>query len=178
MRQLVVSASVAFVALISASTSFATPSTTFWAPSTTYVQPFLVPHVTYDTYFWKGPTAGQAGSPVYPIDTGLTMGVLPWDRLQLEIGYDLFLPSQNPLLFLLNAKLGTPEGTFFDGSPSLAAGIFGVGVAGKSAGNLGTSYDILYGQVQKTVPWGGYLSALPPGSEGRTLPFGQASRVR
>jgi hypothetical protein len=117
------------------------------------VQPFLVPHITYDNYFWKGPGAA------YPNDTGITIGVLPWDKLQLEIGYDLFLPTQNPLLFLLNAKLGTPENTFFNGSPSLAAGIFGMGIKGKSSSDLGTSYDILYGQIQKNLPFGGYVSA-------------------
>ena len=90
---------------------------------------------------------------------GITIGVLPWDKLQLEIGYDLFLPTQNPLLFLLNAKLGTPENTFFNGSPSLAAGIFGMGIKGKSSSDLGTSYDILYGQIQKNLPFGGYVSA-------------------
>ena len=35
------------------------------------------PHVTYDTYFGKGPAAGSAGAPNYPIDTGLTMGSCP-----------------------------------------------------------------------------------------------------
>ncbi len=127
----------------------ATPSTTFWAPSTTYVQPFGVPHLTYDTYFWK--------NAAYPVTTGITIGVLPFQKLQLEIGYDLLLPS-NPVLFLLNAKLGTPEDTFFAGSPSLSVGIFGVGIKGKSASDDGTSWDLLHGMVQKTLPWGGYLA--------------------
>jgi hypothetical protein len=33
----------------------ATPSTTYGAPSTANCQAFGVPHVTYDTYFGKGP---------------------------------------------------------------------------------------------------------------------------
>jgi hypothetical protein len=153
MRKVLASISLAWVTVAGAGVALATPSTTYWAPSTTYVQPYLVPHVTYDTYFWK--PAGAA----YPIDTGLTIGVLPFEKLQLEIGYDLLLPSENPLLFLLNAKLGTPEGTFFNGSPSLAAGIFGAGIKGRSSStNHGTSYDILYGQVQKNLPFGGYVS--------------------
>lgn len=158
MRKVLATVSLACVTLAGAGVAFATPSTTYWAPSTTYVQPYLVPHVTYDTYFWKGPNAGSSNSPVYPIDTGLTIGVLPFEKLQLEIGYDLLLPTQDSLLFLLNAKLGTPEGTFFNGSPSLAAGIFGAGIKGKSSSDLGTSYDILYGQVQKNLPFGGYVS--------------------
>ena len=134
------------------SAALATPSTTYWAPSTTYVQPYLVPHVTYDTYFGKGPAPSVGNSPAYPIITGLTMGVLPWEKLQLEVGFDLLLPTEDPFLF--NAKLGTPEGTFFDGSPSLALGIFGVG----TKPNV-TDYNILYFQAQKGLPWGGYISA-------------------
>ena len=153
MRTSIGSLSIVLGSLAVAAPAWATPSTTYWAPSTTYVQPFLVPHITYDNYFWKG--AGAA----YPNDTGITIGVLPWDKLQLEIGYDLFLPTQDPLLFLLNAKLGTPENTFFNGSPSLAAGIFGMGIKGKSSTDPGTSYDILYGQIQKNLPFGGYVSA-------------------
>jgi hypothetical protein len=84
---------------------------------------------------------------------------LPWDKLQLELGYDLLLPSQDPVVFLLNAKLGTPENTFFKGSPSLAAGIFGVGIKGTTAAAPGTDFDVVYGQVQKNLPWGGFVSA-------------------
>jgi len=146
-------------ALLLASTAVrATPTTTFWAPSTTAVQPFLTPHITYDTYFWGGTTAGQAGSPVYPITTGLTMGVLPWENLQLEVGFDALLPSSDPFLF--NAKLGVPEDKLFSFQPSLAVGIFGVGTKGSSVGSPGTDYNILYAQVQHTIPnVGGYISA-------------------
>jgi hypothetical protein len=150
--------SVALAALLAASAASATPSTTFWAPSTTAIQPFLTPHLTYDTYFWKGTAAGQAGSPVYPITTGLTMGVLPWENLQLEIGFDLLLPSQDPLL--LNAKLGVPEDKLFPFQPSFAVGIFGVGTK-KSTDpvNLGTDYNMLYAQMQHSIPAvGGYVS--------------------
>jgi len=146
------------VASFTALAAHATPSTTFWAPSTTAIQPFLTPHITYDTYFWKGPAAGQAGSPVYPVTTGLTMGVLPWDNLQLELGFDLLLPSSDPLL--LNAKLGVPEDKLFPFQPSLAVGIFGVGTKQSTATTLGTDYNMLYAQVQHSIPVvGGYVSA-------------------
>jgi hypothetical protein len=150
--------SVALAVLLAATAASATPSTTFWAPSTTAIQPFLTPHLTYDTYFWKGTAAGQAGSPVYPITTGLTMGVLPWENLQLELGFDLLLPSQDPLL--LNAKLGVPEDKLFPFQPSLAVGIFGVGTKKSTdLNNLGTDYNMLYAQLQHSIPAvGGYVS--------------------
>jgi hypothetical protein len=135
----------------------ATPTTSFWAPSTTNIQPFLVPHLTYDTYFWNKPATGSNGSPIYPVTTGLTMGVLPWDNLQLEVGFDLLLPGSDPLL--LNAKLGVPEDKLFAFQPSLAVGVFGVGTKTSSATALGTDYNILYAQMQHTLPSiGGYVS--------------------
>ena len=148
----------AALALLVSSSALATPSTTFWAPSTTAIQPFLTPHITCDTYFWKGPAAGQAGSPVYPVTTGLTMGVLPWDNLQLELGFDLLLPNSDPLLF--NAKLGVPEDKLFPFQPSFAVGIMGVGTKKSTATALGTDYNMLYAQVQHSIPAvGGYVSA-------------------
>jgi hypothetical protein len=143
--------------LLVASAALATPTTTFWAPSTTGIQPFLTPHITYDTYFWKGPGTTQAGSPVYPITTGLTMGVLPWENLQLELGFDLLLPSSDPFLF--NAKLGVPEDKLFPFQPSFAVGIQGVGTKKSTDTELGTDYNMLYAQIQHTIPAvGGYVS--------------------
>ncbi len=147
----------ALALLVRAGAAGATPTTTYWAPSTTAVQPYLVPHITYDTYCWRGATAGQPGSPVYPIDTGLTMGVLPFQSVNLELGFDLLLPSPDPLL--LNAKLGIPEGLFFRRSPSLAVGVFGVGTKASTSAAPGTDFDVVYGQAQETLPWGGYVSA-------------------
>jgi hypothetical protein len=150
--------SAALAALLAASAASATPSTTVWAPSTTYIQPFLTPHLTYDTYFRKGPIAGQAGSPLYPVTTGLTMGVLPWENLQLEVGFDLLLPSPDPLIF--NAKLGVPEDKLFAFQPSFAVGIFGLGTKKSTdMNNLGTDYNMLYAQMQHTIPGiGGFVS--------------------
>jgi len=79
------------------------------------------------------------------------MGILPFDKIQLEIGFDLFLPTENPLA--LNAKVGTPEDTFFPGSPSVAVGIFGVGTKSDV-----TDYFALHAMVQKNLPWGGYVA--------------------
>ena len=77
--------------------ALATPSTTYWAPSVATCQARNVPHVTYDTYY------GKKGG--YPIDTGLTMGILPGEKVQAEIGYDLLLPGSDPTLFYVNGKI-------------------------------------------------------------------------
>ncbi len=105
--------------LASSPAALATSSTTYWTPSTTYTQPYLVPHITYDTYF------GEPGA--YPIDTGITMGFLPFEKLQGEVGFDLFYPAKGKSALLLNAKLTLVEGALGDWSPGLSVGIMGVG---------------------------------------------------
>lgn len=142
---------VALACTLSPALAFATPSTTYWAPSTASCQGRM-PHVTYDTYFRKGPVAGSQGAPNYPIDTGLTAGVLPFSKLQGEVGFDLLLPTNNPLL--LNAKLCTPESSLFKGSPGLSFGIYNWGFDKDI-----TDYNVFHVMGQKTLPGGsGYVS--------------------
>jgi hypothetical protein len=133
-------AAVTAAALATATVASATPSTDFWSPATTYVQPYLVPHLTYDTYF------GEKGA--YPIDTGITIGVLPWEKLQGEIGFDLLypLPSKaSSSALLLNAKLVIPEGAFGEAFPGLSAGVANVGFT-KNV----TDLTLLHGEIGKT----------------------------
>jgi hypothetical protein len=97
--------------------AFATPSTTFYTPCTTYIQPFKVPHITYDSYFNDNTD--------FPTDVGLTIGLVPWDKFQAEAGIDLFYPSDYPLFF--NARIGFPDDALFTNSPGINLGIWGVG---------------------------------------------------
>ena len=115
----------------------ATPSTNFYTPCTTYIQPFAVPHITYDSYFNR--------SADFPTDTGLTIGVLPWKKFQAEAGFDLFLPSPDPLQF--NFKAGVPEDALFKKSPGISFGIFGMGLH-----NGVNNYDLLHLNAGRTVP--------------------------
>ena len=130
----------------------ATPTTTFWAPSTALCQGFGVPHITYDTYFRKGPAAGSSGAPNYPIDTGLTMGVIPSGKIQAEVGFDFLLPSQDP--FYLNAKLCTPENVLFKHAPGVSVGFYNLGF--KEDVN---NYNVVHVMFQKSLPVGGYVAA-------------------
>src|SRR5437867_6144506 len=131
---------IVFLSLLVEGTVFATPSTTYWTPATSDVQPFNVWHITYDSYFRLYQTAEVGQPPTqstgFSTDVGLTVGVLPFEKLNLEVGIDGLFPGTrtspalrsigNSLLF--NAKFGTPEGAFF-GSwfPALNVGIFDVG---------------------------------------------------
>lgn len=122
----------------------ATPSTNFWAPSTPAVQPFGVLHVTYDTYF--------GSKAAYPIDTGLTIGILPGSRLQAEAGFDLFYPTISAgsgvgLPLVLNGKIGSPEDAWFKGQPAWSVGVFGVGFETDV-----NDQNALYGVLGRTIP--------------------------
>src|SRR5262249_54448218 len=129
-----------------ASQASATPSTTYWAPSVATCQAFAVPHVTYDTYYAK-----DGG---YPVDTGLTMGIIPNPKLQAEIGYDAFFPTSNPVGFYLNGKVCTPENALGKGMPAFGVGIYNIGFHKDTTG-----LHTLYGIGQKSLPVGGYISA-------------------
>ncbi|HTE53937.1 MAG TPA: hypothetical protein VK698_23945, partial [Kofleriaceae bacterium] len=128
--------------LASPAPAHATPSTVYWAPSTPAVQGAGVLHLTYDTYF--------ASSGLYPVDVGATIGVLPWQGLQLELGADLLYPTSDgedglsvPVYF--NGKLGAPQDVYFPGQPAWSAGIYNVGLESDV-----TDYDVVYGVLGYT----------------------------
>jgi hypothetical protein len=140
----------------------ATPSTTYWTPATSDIQAFNVWHIGVDNYFRLSRTQeeqanGQFDS--FPTDVGLTVGVLPFKKLNMEVGIDGLFPATrvHPALrsigssLLFNAKIGTPEGAFF-GSwfPAINIGMFNIGtksqvtnmnivdlIVGKSLGPFG-----------------------------------------
>jgi len=141
-----------------ASAAYATPSTTYWTPATTYTQPFLIPHITYDTYV--------AEKGMLQNDYGLTIGVLPWEKLQGEVGVDVFMPTaRTPGLPLpsgkpaytkdntyLNAKLTLPENAFATWQPGVSVGIQSVGFTKNYS-----DYNHLHGTIAKTFPYVGNL---------------------
>ncbi len=136
---------VACAALAVAQAAHATPSTTFWTPATGYVQSYLVPHITYDSY------VGETGG--FQNDYGLTMGVLPWEKLQGELGFDVFYPGYTDKNFYLNGKLTVPENAYGAWQPAVSFGVVNLGFK-KDV----TDYDILHASLAKTFPYVGNLA--------------------
>ena len=135
---------ITIVALIP-TTAGATPSTTYWAPSIATCQAFATPHVTYDTYY---------GTPAaYPIDTGLTMGIINSTKIQAEIGYDTLFPGANPAQVYVNGKVCIPENSMGKNSPAIGVGMYNIGFK-KDV----TTYNAFYAMAQKTLPFGGYIA--------------------
>jgi hypothetical protein len=133
--------------------AYATPSTTYWTPMTMDIQPYGVLHIGVDNYFTVFRKADDGGGS-FPTDFGLTMGVLPFEKLQMEVGVDLLESSNYPLYF--NTKIGSPEDALFKGSPTLQLGIFNVGTK-----NNVTNQNIVFGVIGKTIPGIGRISAGP-----------------
>jgi hypothetical protein len=132
----------------------ATPSSTFWTPMTPDIQSYGVPHLGVDNYFTVFKKAND-GAGSFPTDAQLTIGILPFEKFQMEVGVDFMQPSDFPLSF--NAKMGFPEGVLFTESPAIQAGIFNVGTERGV-----TNQDIAYLVIGKTLPIiGGRLSAGP-----------------
>src|SRR5512140_1938440 len=107
MKKLLVIAAALLVA--SATAALATPSTQIWIPSTD-VQKFKTGHLGVVNYVRADREDDGSRAPnVY--DLGLTAGVLPFEKVQAEVGIDYIVNGTSydnyPLYF--NAKVATPE---------------------------------------------------------------------
>ncbi len=141
-------AAAAAAVLATAATASATPSTTFWTPETTYTQPYLIPHITYDTYV--------AEKGLLQNTYGLTIGVLPFEKLQGEVGIDAFYPTftlKTKDFAQLNGKLTLPENAFGEWQPGVSVGIMNVGFKSDVS-----DYNLVHLSIAKTLPMVGNVS--------------------
>jgi len=159
MKKIILATIASAISLLTASAAMATPSTQIWIPSTD-VQAFKTLHLGIDNYIRTSKTGGFPNL----VDVGLTAGVLPFEKVQAEIGIDYLSGGQSgipgsfneaadksPVYF--NAKIATPEDSLFKMSPALAVGTYNMGT------KLGiTSQNIAYGLAAKTLPMVGRLS--------------------
>ena len=118
-----------------ARSAHATPSTTYWTPDVMDIQGYNVWHIGIDNYYTIGQPKGKEGA--FPTDVGLTVGVLPFTKVNMEVGIALLEPMDGicggaidsatgriPITncttvgdaLLFNAKIGIPEGAFLVGS--------------------------------------------------------------
>ena len=108
-------------------------------------------------------TKPDAGASSY--DAGILVGVLPFESLKLEVGFDYLtsnLQNDNPAdnhPFYFNAKLATPEDLGFKGMPAFAVGVYNLGTYDKGATIGSTRQNLAYGLVARTLPVIGRLSA-------------------
>ncbi len=148
--------------------ALATPSTQIWIPSTD-IQPYKVVHLNIDNYFRASGVGKASGDPARRdanvMDIGPTVGILPFDKVQMEVGFDYLAIANEPNdnhPFSGNFKLGTPEDSLFKYSPALAVGMYNIGTTG-SAGNaplVTSGMNIAYALAAKTLPEMGKVPSL------------------
>jgi hypothetical protein len=141
------------VFLVNIEFSYSTPSTQIWIPSTDF-QKWKSMHLGLDNYFRSTKIEGVRGSGIY--DIGFTTGLLPFEKFQGEIGVDYLSMGDSNYddhPFYFNAKIGFPESALFKGSPALAFGAYNFGLKK----NL-TDYNIVYGEIAKTIPFLGRIT--------------------
>lgn len=147
--------------VLAAHSAFATPSTQIWSPSTD-VQAYKTVHLGIDNYFRasgvaKSPPSATATRDANLYDIGLTVGVLPFEKLQMEVGVDYLVSANDPNdnhPFSFNLKIGTPENSLFKHSPALAAGIYNAGPTqpADKAVLITSGQNITYALAAKTLP--------------------------
>jgi hypothetical protein len=146
---------------LAATIAAATPSTQIWIPSTD-VQAYKTVHLGFDTYIRAN--SNEDGSRTAPVVViGPTVGVLPFPKIQAEVGFDVISAGGDldkyPLYF--HGKLGTPEDSLFKLSPAIAVGGYNFGTKSGDVrnGELATDQNLVYGLVARTFPVVGRLSA-------------------
>ncbi|MDD5194255.1 MAG: hypothetical protein PHQ96_01105 [Candidatus Omnitrophica bacterium] len=126
--------------------SYPTPTTHIWAPSTD-VQKYGVMHVTSDLYL-ASERDSQGARPDTITNLGLTAGILPFSKLNMELGFDhksgLGDLDDYPIYF--NAKIGVPEDSFGKLFPALAIGIYDIGTEHNKTDN-----NVFYAKGAKTI---------------------------
>lgn len=148
--------------------AMATPSTQIWIPSTD-VQAYKTFHLGIDNYFRasgvpkSAPTAASTRD-ANVMDIGPVVGILPFEKLQAEIGFDYLVIANDPNdnhPWSGNFKIATPEDSLFKFSPALAVGMYNVGPAQSTtnAPFITSGQNIVYGLAARTLPVVGRLSA-------------------
>ena len=152
-----------------AGAAMATPSTQVWIPSTD-IQGYKTLHLGIDNYFRASGVSKSAPSPgatrdANIMDIGLTAGVLPFEKIQMEVGFDYLAIANDPNdnhPFSGNFKLGTPEDSICKFSPAFAIGMYNVGPT-QNAGNapfVTSGQNIIYALAAKTLPVFGSVPSL------------------
>ncbi|GFE58034.1 hypothetical protein [Geobacter sp. AOG1] len=145
--------------------ALATPSTQIWIPSTD-IQPYKVVHLGIDNYFRASgvPKATSATRDANVMDIGPTVGILPFDKVQMEVGFDYLAIANDPNdnhPFSGNFKIGTPEDSIFKYSPAIAVGMYNVGPSqGANAPGIVSGQNIAYALIAKTLPEMGKIPSL------------------
>lgn len=153
MKALKITLSIVSCCLFIVSQCYATASTHIWAPSTD-VQPYKKWHLTSD-YYVPTESNSSGARPNTITNLGLTVGVLPFEKLNAEVGFDhkSGYGDLDDYPWYFNTKLGIPENAYGRFFPALAIGIYDVGTKENK-----TSSNVTYFKAGKTFYTGDFCS--------------------
>ena len=118
-------------------------------------QAYGVFHLTSDMYVPAKKDEVNKTRPNTVTNIGLTTGVLPYEKANLEVGFDHIAGfgtlDAYPIYF--NAKFGVPENAFGEFSPQFAVGGYMLGTKKDT-----TDQNIYYGKIAKTLGKAGKFS--------------------
>jgi hypothetical protein len=167
MKRVKMLAAAAAIVAVASGSAMATPSTQIWIPSTD-IQPYKTFHLNIDGYIRASAKSGVPGNTnrdpnIY--DIGPTVGVLPFEKLQAEVGFDFLSNSSEPNdshPLSGNFKVGTPEDSLFKMSPALAVGMYNIGPSQSTVAAPGvvSGQNIVYALAAKTLPIFGGVPSL------------------
>ena len=148
--------------------AMATPSTQIWISSTD-VQGYGTFHLGIDNYFRASGVSKSAPVPgatrdANVMDIGPVAGILPFEKIQAEIGFDYLVVANDPNdnhPWSGNFKIATPEDSICKFSPAFAVGMYNIGptVSTTIAPLVTSGQNIAYGLVARTLPVVGRFSA-------------------
>jgi hypothetical protein len=149
----------AALTLVCSGAALATPSGQIWIPSPD-AKGFGDVTVNL-TNIARFSSAADSGPNYY--DIGVTAGVLPFEKVKLEIGADYLTTGEggqgDDHPFYFNAKLASVEDALFKGMPAIAVGVWNLGTYDKPEAGLSTRQNLAYGLLAKTLPVVGRISA-------------------
>jgi hypothetical protein len=153
--------------MLATGVAMATPSTQIWIPSTD-IQAFGVGHLNIDNYFRSSGVAKATGASrdANVMDIGPTVGILPFEKIQMEVGFDYITLANDPNdnhPFSGNFKIGTPEDSLCKLSPAIAVGMYNIGTTNYDqarAGLITSGQNIAYALVARTLPAFGPVPSL------------------
>jgi hypothetical protein len=163
--------SLAMTFVIAASgAALATYTSQIWIPSTD-IQAFKVFHLDVDNYFRasgvaKSPPAAGSTRDANILDIGPLIGILPFEKVQAEVGLDYYVLANNPNddhPLVGNFKVGTPEDSLFKFSPAFAVGMYNIGPTNYEkarAGLITSGQNIVYALLARTLPAMGPIPSL------------------
>ena len=144
-------AAAGLVVAMACGTAMAIPTSQTWIPSTD-AKGFKEVTVNVLSIQRFSPKS-DAGASLY--DAGVVVGVLPFESIKLELGFDYLTTNlqndnkadNHPIYF--NGKLATVEDLGFKGMPAFAVGAYNLGTYDKEG--FSTRQNIVYAQVAKTL---------------------------